>query len=350
MENQDKRTLLIPGPVPYSKDLFPQEAVGHTDPGFREKLSALQEGLREVFGVSGFTAALTGSGSWGAEVAALNFLGPSSRVVVLSAGLFGDRLAEMASLRGAQVHVVRTDEEGRVPFGLLAEAVRAVKPDLFAVVHVDTSTGIMVPLDDVLEMVRAASPYTLTVVDAVASAGAMPLKLDGLADYVFTASQKGLEALAGLAPIAVSARGMAHVRPASWYGDLKRIWAFWEKGEYHHTPAVPLIEALQKAVDMALADGLAEREGWSRVAYAFMREALGDRFIFPYESVAAPTVAVLYPKEEDPGAILLRLKEAGVVVAPGIGPTRGRAIRVGLFGRQALKVKVLVEALLDVLV
>lgn len=198
-------------------------------------------------------------------------------------------------------------------------------------------------------MFGGASPYTLTLVDTVASAGVIPLALEGLADYAFTASQKGLEAPAGLAPIAVSPRGLAHARPATWYGDLARIWAFWEKGEYHHTPAVPLLEALEKALARVLQEGLPEREKRSREAYAFLREALKEDFAFPPEAVAAPTVAVLYPKREAPSVVLLRLREAGFQVAPGLGPTADKAIRVGLFGQQARMVQDLVEVLLGAL-
>ena len=341
--------LLVPGPVPFDKQILSVQPRSHTDPAFRQTMRQVQDALGKVFGTSGFTAALTGSGSWGAEVGTLNFVGPNSKVLVLSGGLFGQRLAEMARLRGALVHTVELDEEGEVPWGLLGEALRTLKPDLFAAVHVDTSTGIMVPVHEVLEFVRAASPYALTLVDTVASAGNIPLALDGLADYAFTASQKGLEAPAGLAPIAVSARGMAHARPASWYGDLKRVWGFWEKGEYHHTPAVPLIEALDKALARVLQEGIPERERRSREAYAFLREALKRDFDFPPEAVAAPTVVVLYPKREEPSVILLRLKEAGFHVAPGIGPTAGKAIRIGLFGAQAHMVQDLAEALLGTL-
>jgi alanine-glyoxylate transaminase/serine-glyoxylate transaminase/serine-pyruvate transaminase len=341
--------LLVPGPVPFDKQILSVQPRSHTDPVFRQTMRQVQDALGKVFGTSGFTAALTGSGSWGAEVGMMNLAGPNSKVLVLSGGLFGQRLAEMARLRGALVHTVELDEEGKVPWGLLGEALRTFKPDLFAAVHVDTSTGVMVPLHELLEFVRAASPYTLTLVDTVASAGNIPLALDGLADYVFTASQKGLEAPAGLAPIAVSARGMAHARPASWYGDLKRVWGFWEKGEYHHTPAVPLIEALGKALARVLREGISEREGRSREAYAFLREALKKDFDFPPEAVAAPTVAVLYPKREEPSVILLRLKEAGFHVAPGIGPTAGKTIRIGLFGAQARVVQDLAEVILGTL-
>jgi len=341
--------LLVPGPVPFDKQILSVQPRSHTDSVFRQTMRQVQDALGKVFGTSGFTATLTGSGSWGAEVGMLNFVGPNSKVLVLSGGLFGQRLAEMARIRGALVHTVELDEEGRVPWGLFGEALRTFKPDLFAAVHVDTSTGIMVPVHELLEFVRAASPYTLTLVDTVASAGNIPLALDGLADYVFTASQKGLEAPAGLAPIAVSARGMAHVRPASWYGDLKRVWAFWEKGEYHHTPAVPLIEALGKALARVLREGISEREGRSREAYAFLRKALKKDFDFPPEAVAAPTVAVLYPKREEPSVILLRLREAGFHVAPGIGPTAGKAIRIGLFGAQARMVQDLAEVILGTL-
>jgi alanine-glyoxylate transaminase/serine-glyoxylate transaminase/serine-pyruvate transaminase len=341
--------LLVPGPVPFDKQILSVQPRSHTDSTFRQTMRQVQDALGKVFGTSGFTAALTGSGSWGAEAGMMNLAGPNSKVLVLSGGLFGQRLAEMARIRGALVHTVELDEEGKVPWGLLGEALRTFKPDLFAAVHVDTSTGVMVPVHEVLEFVRAASPYALTLVDTVASAGNIPLALDGLADYAFTASQKGLEAPAGLAPIAVSARGMAHARPASWYGDLKRVWAFWEKGEYHHTPAVPLIEALGKALARVLQEGIPEREGWSREAYAFLREALKRDFDFPPEAVAAPTVAVLYPKREEPSVILLRLKEAGFHVAPGIGPTAGKAIRIGLFGAQARVVQDLAEVLLGTL-
>lgn len=339
--------LLTPGPVPFKTEV-PNKALSHTDPDFRKTMKRLQDGLRQVFGTSGFTAALTGSGSWGGEVACMNFLDPTKRALVLSGGLFGARLAEMARLRGAQVHVVEFTEKGEVPWGLLGDALHTVKPDVFFCVHVDTSTGVMVPVHEVLEFVRGTSPYTLTVVDTVASAGVIPLHLEGLADYVFTGSQKGLEAPAGLAPIALSARGLSHARPASWYGDLTRVWEFWEEGRYHHTPAVPLVQALEKALSEVLREGIPERERRSQEAYAFLREALKEDFDFPPEKVASPTVAVLYPKGEDPSRVLLRLKEAGFVVAPGIGPTAGKAVRVGLFGKQARMVQELVEALLGI--
>lgn len=340
--------LLTPGPVPFETEAFPKKAVSHTDPDFRRTMKRLQDGLQQVFGVSGFTAALTGSGSWGGEVACMNFLDPTKKALVLSGGLFGARLAEMARLRGAQVHVVELTEEGRVPWGLLGDALHSVKPDAFFCVHVDTSTGTMIPVHEVLEFVQNASPYTLTVVDTVASAGVIPLHLEGLADYAFTASQKGLSAPAGLAPIALSARGLSHARPASWYGDLTRIWEFWERGKYHHTPAVSLIEALERATARVLEEGIPRREKRSKEAYAFLREALRGDFDFPPEEVAAPTVAVLFPKRESPEAVLARLEASGFRVAPGIGPTAGKAVRVGLFGSQAEAVQDLVEALLGV--
>lgn len=165
--------LLTPGPVPFQAEV-PMKATSHTDPDFRKTMKRLQDALQQVFGVSGFTAALTGSGSWGGEVACMNFLDPTKKALVLSGGLFGARLAEMARLRGAQVHVVELTGEGKVPWGLLGDALHSVKPDLFFCVHVDTSTGTMVPVHEVLEFVRNASPYTLSVVDTVASAGNVP--------------------------------------------------------------------------------------------------------------------------------------------------------------------------------
>jgi len=57
--------LMTPGPVPFAADLLPKEAVSHTDPTFRQTMRQVQDSLGKVFGTSGFTAALTGSGSWG---------------------------------------------------------------------------------------------------------------------------------------------------------------------------------------------------------------------------------------------------------------------------------------------
>lgn len=79
-----------------------------------------------------------------------------------------------------------------------------------------------------------------------------------------------------------------------------------------------------------------------------LQEALRGDFDFPPEEVAAPTVAVLFPKRESPEAVLARLEASGFRVAPGIGPTAGKAVRVGLFGSQAEAVQDLVEALLGV--
>lgn len=343
MTKTDTGILMTPGPVPYRVEEVP--VLPHTHPLFRQAAHRLQEGLAQIFGGMGFTAALTGSGSWGAEVAGMNFANHLTHAVVLRTGLFGDRMAEMFRLRGAVVHVVEAPE-GRVPWDHLKDLLITTRPTLFGFVHVDTSTGIALPHLEVAEFIRTLSPDTLVILDAVASAGTMPLELDGLVDYAFTASQKGLEAPAGLAPIMVSSRALAWAKSASWYGDLKRIYAFWEKGEYHHTPSVPLILALEKAVERVLAEGLAERKERSERAYRLLREKLAHAFDFPPEAVAAPTVAVLYPKCEPPEAVLRRASAAGFHLAPGIGPTAGKAVRVGLFGRQAEYAEALVEVLL----
>jgi len=336
--------ILTPGPVTYHSNLANVPQTAHTSPLFREAIRRVQEGLEKVFGATGFTAALTGSGSWGAEVGVWNLVRPGSRVLVLSQGLFGMRLAEMMHRRGAEVHVLSFE---RLPWGDLEEALTTLRPEVVGMVHVDTSTGLSLPYLEVAELVRQVLPETLVILDTVASAGAVPLRLEGLVDYAFTASQKGLEAPAGLAPIYVSARGMARLVPSpSWYGDLKLVHGFWEKGEYHHTPAVPLVLALDKAIARVLSEGLEEREKRSREAYTFLQEALKGEFDFPPKDLAAPTVAVLYPKRESPGAVLGKLAEAGFLAAPGIGPTKDRAVRIGLFGAQAKEAFGVVEALL----
>ena len=178
----------------------------------------------------------------------------------------------------------------------------------------------------------------LTVVDAVTSLGAMPLKTDAWGiDVCYSCSQKGLGAPSGLAPLSFSARALAKKVPSrSFYLDLALLEDYWVRRKYHHTISAPLIYAVREALTIVEEEGLEQR--WARHernhrALAAGLEALGLSLLPPAGERLWTLNAVRVPEGVDEAAVRRRLlDEFSIEIGAGLGPLAGRIWRVGLMG------------------
>ena len=170
-----------PGPSNVPPDVLEALAkpiTGHLDPAFLKLLDEVAERLRVVFQTRNrMTFAVSGTGSAGMEAAIVNVLEPGDTAVVCINGVFGGRMAEIASRAGADVVRVETEWGEIIDTAALRRALDAhPQAKLVAAVHAETSTGAAQPIEDVAALVR--DHHALSVVDAVTSLGGMPVAVD----------------------------------------------------------------------------------------------------------------------------------------------------------------------------
>jgi alanine-glyoxylate transaminase / serine-glyoxylate transaminase / serine-pyruvate transaminase len=336
-----ERLLLGPGPSPVSARVMGAMAapvVSHLDPEMLVILDDMRGLLDRTFGAGAgaFSLAISGTGTSGMEAAVANVTAPGARVLVIVTGYFGDRLAQIFQRYGAEV--TRHDVEwGRACDPAAVERTIATsKFDIVAVVHAETSTGVLNPVRDIAAI--AARAGALTVVDAVTSFAAMPLQTEAWGiDVCYSCSQKGLGAPSGMAPISFSPRAIAKkVASRSFYFDLALLEDYWVRRKYHHTISAPLVYAVREALQVVADEGLEAR--WARhernhKALAAGLEAMGVELLPPAGERLWTLNAVKVPDGIDEAAVRRRLlEEFNMEIGAGLGPLAGKIWRVGLMG------------------
>ena len=337
----EKRYLFTPGPTPVPPEVLAalaQPIVHHRGPDFRAVHARCLERLKEVFRTASDVLLFTASGSGGLESAVANLCSPGQRVVVVSAGHFGERWIELASRFGCEVAALRYDW-GEVPSAgdLAAQLAEKGGASAVFVTQSETSTGVVA---DVQALAAAAKPSGAhVVVDAVSSLGAVPLDVDSWAiDVACSGSQKALMTPPGLAMVSVSDAVWVGGRTASprYYFDWERTRKAQAKGDTAFTPAVSLVAALDVALGLILEEGLeAAFERHVRLGRACREgaKAMGLELFSPDDDASAVVTAIRSPNGIDSGELVLALRERfGVTLAGGQGPLKGKVFRIGHIG------------------
>ncbi len=345
----EKIELLIPGPVPVSPDVLAAMAepvLQHYGAPWLPFYRAFADRLRRVFATTGSVYPIPCSGSGGIEVIVSSLMGGHGRAGVIVNGFFGDRMLKIARSHSKDVEALEVPSERPADPDDVRAWLRKHKLPLLAVVHSDTSTGVINPVPELANVAREEG--AAIIVDAVSSLGGMPVLTDewGLA-AVSSASQKCLETPPGLAPIAVTPAGwdyIDHQKAPShgWYLNL-RTWRQYEQEWTHHpypvTIAINNVVALNRALERILEEGLEARYERHRRAAAVLREGL-ERLgftMFADRRWASPTVSVAYPpKGVDPNVLVRTLRERHhIAIAGGLLDLAGKVVRIGHLGTQA---------------
>jgi alanine-glyoxylate transaminase / serine-glyoxylate transaminase / serine-pyruvate transaminase len=358
--NPPIRTLLGPGPSPVHPrvlEAMSLPVVGHLDPKFLEIMDQNMAMLREVFQTKNRLALpMSGTGSAGMETCLANLLEPGDDVLIGVNGVFGTRMVDVAQRCGARVDTVEAEWGTALDAGKFKSALAQKKYKLAAVVHAETSTGVLQPLDDIAKAVRDSG--ALFLVDAVTSLGGAAVRVDELGiDACYSGTQKCLGCLPGLSPVTFSARAVEVVRQRktkvqSWYLDLSMIEKYWgSERVYHHTAPISMNYALHEALRLVLEEGL--EASWQRhraTHETFIRE-MRKLEIEPAvaESIRAPMInAIKIPEGADDAKVRQRLyDEFDIEIGAGLGPLKGKIWRVGLMGHGARteNVEILAKAL-----
>jgi len=364
--NPPKRILMGPGPSEVHKNVYQalaKNTIGHLDPEFLRLMNEIQTMLRQVFQTENqLTIPVSGTGSAGMEALFVNFLEPGDKAIVCVNGVFGGRMSDVAQRCGAEVIEVKA-EWGTAINPEHIDAALSAHPDakLLAIVHAETSTGVLQPMDQVAQLCKKHG--VLLLLDAVTSLAGVPVELDRWGvDGCYSGTQKCLSCPPGLSPISISQRGLELIlnrktKPQSWYLDLSMVANYWTDGNraYHHTAPINMNYALHEALRLSLEEGLENRYARHRENSDYLWAQLDELGLkrFVDANISLPQLNVIcVPDGIDEAAIRAQLlNQYGIEIGAGLGPMAGRIWRVGLMGESSQKVIIdqLISALKKIL-
>jgi len=323
--------------------------VGHLDPYFLKVMEETMHNLRLVFRTKHHhTIPMSGSGSAGLETIMLNLLEPGDEAVVGTFGYFGERFAEIARRAGATVRVIEAPLGDVIAPERFEQELRRKPAKLVAVVHGETSTGALQPVQELADIAHRHG--ALMAIDCVATLGGFPVEIDewGI-DAAGSCSQKCIGSPPGLGPVTFGPRAMEAVRarrtrPTTWYFDLSTLFQYWgeaggaKERVFHHTAPISAIYGFHEALRLVLEEGLEAR--WTRHRAAHDRFSKGlERLGLTLYTPAAhrmPQLSVInIPPGVDGTRVRRRLLDLGIEIAGGFGPLKDKTWRVGLMGYNA---------------
>lgn len=343
-----KTRLFTPGPTPLlpaAQFAMAAADIHHRTPEFRALYQKVLAQLKVFVGTQNDVLLLSSSGTGAMEAAVSNLTSPGDKVLVLSAGKFGERWRDLAKAFGCEVALLTA------PYGQtfeLAEIKKALTPDIKAVFvqATETSTAVRHDVEAIAKLIKEVAPNTLFVVDAITGLGTTHFDVDGWGiDILIGGSQKAVMIPPGLAYLSVSDKAWAAMDQSKnprYYFDLRKERKNAVKGESAYTPAVALIAGLGAALDYIAgqAGGDLEKGRIALVNNAQVNAAatragltaLGFTLFAPTAPAAAAT-AVAVPEGMDSSEVVKALKTRfATVIANGQGEMKGKIFRVAHLG------------------
>ncbi|AIQ11873.1 pyridoxal-phosphate-dependent aminotransferase family protein [Paenibacillus durus] len=355
------RCIMTPGPVEVDPRVlramsFP--ILGQFDPEFTDIMNETMGMLRELFATSNQWAyPVDGTSRSGIEAAMVSLISPGDRVLIPIYGRFGHLLHEIADRCGAEVHTIEK------PWGtvfdqeeIIAEMSK-VKPDVVAMVHGETSTGRLQPLEGIGQACREMD--ALLIVDAVATIGGVPVETDAWQlDAVIGGTQKCLSVPSGMAPVTYNKRAedkiMSRKRVErglrtgdtgadeiiavrSNYFDLGMLQDYWSPLRLnHHTEMTSMLYALREGLRLVLEEGLEARFARHRLherALVAGIEAMGLQLYGDPGCKMPMVTCIVIPDGIDGESVRSMLLDSfGIEIASSFGPLKGKIWRIGTMG------------------
>ncbi|QDH23536.1 pyridoxal-phosphate-dependent aminotransferase family protein [Saccharibacillus brassicae] len=355
------RTIMTPGPVeadPRVLRAMTTPILGQFDPAFTQIMNETMDMLRQTFQTNNQWAfPVDGTSRSGIEAVLCSLIEPGDKVLVPIFGRFGHLLTEIAERSGAEVHLMECAWGEVFDQQAVIDEVKRVQPKILAIVHGETSTGCMQPLDAIGPACRELG--VLTVVDAVASIGGAPVKVDEWQlDAVIGGTQKCISVPSGMAPVTYNERverilqsrkkverGVAQASDCrevahpirSNYFDLSQLQDYWGPRRLnHHTEATSMLYALREGLRLILEEGLEARFERHRLHERALMAGLRGMGLTLFNDVAwkLPVVTCIRIPEgidgESVRGMLLNL--FGIEIASSFGPLHGQIWRIGTMG------------------
>jgi predicted phosphoserine aminotransferase len=332
------KKLFIPGPSEVGPEILHTLAtpqIGHRSKDFQELYARVLPKLKMLLRTSAHVYLSTSSATGVMEGAIRNLV--RERVLHLTCGAFSERWKEISELNGKRVDALAVEwGKPNLP-DALEDALRRQPCDAVAVVHNETSTGVMNPLREIAAVVRRF-PDTLLIVDAVSSMAVVDLPFDELGvDLMLAGTQKGFGLPAGLTVFAVSERALKRVpevRHRGYYFDILEFEKYHQRNQTPATPCIPLLYGLDRRLDKILVMGLEEWHARHLRMAQRCRAWARERFeLFPepgYESVSL--TAIRNTRKISIADLNARLAERGMTLSNGYGKLKEQTFRIGHMG------------------
>jgi alanine-glyoxylate transaminase / serine-glyoxylate transaminase / serine-pyruvate transaminase len=340
-----RRLLMGPGPSNVASSVLQamsRPVIGHLDPAFIQMMDEIKAMLRSVFQTKNeMTFPVSGTGSAGMEFCFVNLIEPGDEVIVGINGVFGNRMVDVAERCGARVIKAESPWGRIIEPQQIADALKRTRPKLVAIVHAETSTGALTPVEEISKLVHDAG--ALLALDTVTSLGGCPVRIDEWkVDAVYSGTQKCLSCPPGLAPVSLSPRALEaathrKTKVQSWYLDVNLLASYWGQDRvYHHTAPISMNYALHEALRLVLLEGLEPR--WQRheqnhLALKSSLAEMGLALASQEGHQLWQLNAVRVPEAVDEAVVRKKLlTDFDIEIGAGLGPLKGQIWRVGLMG------------------
>jgi len=336
--------LMIPGPTNIAHrvaEVMSRSQIGHKDPNFIESFYEILDLSRYLFvNYTGLPFVISGSGTIGMEAAIASLIEQGDKVLCIDTGYFGKRFIDLAIIYGARVETLTFDLGKHADSKLIDEKLSEGGYKAITVTHVETSTGLLNPIKDIVKIARKYDIYS--IIDSVCGIGGCELIFDKLgADIVITCSQKVIAAPPGATLLAVSKKAMDSIENRktpihSYYMNLARWKIFMENPRtYLATPSIQVLLALLEALRIVKEEGLEKRVRRHKIIADAIRsglEALNIKFVVE-NGYRADTVTSFYTPRDKAFDIHSMMGERYKIhLAHGLGDLKGKILRMGHFG------------------
>lgn len=349
-----ERILMGPGPSnvdPHVLKAMSAPTLGHLDPEFLEIMNETMDLLRYVFQTKNqLTMAMPGTGSAGMETVLANLIEEGDKIIVCVNGVFGERMVDICQRLKANVTIVNG------PWGKIIEpddvkkALAQTKAKFLAIVHGETSTGILQPIEEISQLCKEYD--TMLLLDCVTSLAGTDVKIDqwGI-DAAYSGTQKCISCPPGLAPVTFSEKAQKIISKRKskvpiWYLDLTMIQNYWgQQRAYHHTAPINMNYALRESLRLIYEEGLEARFARHQLNSKALQsglEAMGIK-MWAQEGYRLPMLtSAIIPEGIDDGAVRkYLLKRFGIEIGGGLGEGKGKIWRIGTMGHTCYEKNVL---------
>ena len=335
--------VMIPGPSPVIapvKEQMGRDIQAFGDPRFIKDYRELIAELGALFNCSGQTFPLAGTGTLAMEMAIANTTKRGDNVLVVSNGFFGDRFIEICQRKGLNTDVLSAPWGQTVQPREIEAALAAKNYAAVTVTHVDTSTAVAAPLEEIGQVLQKY-PDTIYIVDGVAASGGEYAEVDSWGiDIMFTGSQKAFGVCPGMFILWASKKALARRKSL---GTIPEYFVDFEKwlpimddpSKYFATPVINLVWALIEATRLVNEEGLrarAERHLKNARAMQKALTALGFKVLADENHRAVTLSNLVYPAGVDDAKFRSTIFAEGMTVAGGLGPYAGKMFRIGHMG------------------
>lgn len=362
MMRRKKQYLFCPGPVNVAANVLQaaiDNEIGHREAEFSDLFRRTQNNLLSLFEVKNkaiyFPVIITGSGS-AANEAVLSSIGPNKRVLVLANGAFGERLFSLSKLHNPHTLELKFGWGKPIDVARVERYIRTKNIDCVAMVHHETSTGMLNPIADIGKLTKRHK--ILFIVDAISSAASEKIAIEMWnIGFLTTSSSKAIASLPGLSVVIgkkAEFEKLKNTKAKTVYLDLYKFYCFAiELFQTPNTPAVQLFFALDQAITNILRVGVWGYRERMKQRALFLRAGLrklGLSFLIPDEQMSNVLTTVHMPSYLTFAQLQKELRKRNIIVYNGKGPLADKVFQVANMGEITLRdIDMLLRVLGDIL-